>query len=179
MSIKTARRTILVALIVLSFALSAGTAMALSVGKGDMAPDFTLNNLDDKPVKLSDGRGKVVLLAFWASWCPRCMDELAFLQELYAEHKDEMVVIAVNQDTKNLSKTHLEKLKVDIAKMKLGYEVLLDLKFEAWQQYGINALPTSVIIDREGKIVYVEPNYYWASQKKIKGVLKELGLGVE
>jgi peroxiredoxin len=88
-----------------------------------------------------------------------------------------MVVLAINQDTKNLSDTHIEKLKASIDEMGLEFPVLIDKEFEAWQKYGINALPTSVIVDREGKVAFAEPNYYWASQKKIKAVLAGLGIG--
>lgn len=150
---------------------------ALTVKDGDMAPDFEISTLDGKKVKLSSYRGKVVLLAFWASWCPRCLEELAFLQGLYTGNKEKLTVLAVNQDTKNLSDAHLAKLKETVAEMNLSFPILIDLEFDAWQKYGINALPTSIIVDPAGKVVFAEPNYYWASQNKIKGILAGLGIG--
>lgn len=157
--------------------LFATTGHALTVKDGDMAPDFEISTLDGTKTKLSSYKGKVVLLAFWASWCPRCLEELAFLQGLYTGNKDKLTVLAINQDTKNLSETHLAKLKETVTEMNLSFPVLIDLEFEAWQKYGINALPTSIIVDQEGKIVFAEPNYYWASQNKIKGILAGLGIG--
>lgn len=150
---------------------------ALMVKEGDVAPDFEISTLDGKKVKLSSYKGKVVLLAFWASWCPRCLEELAFLQGLYTGNKEKLTVLAVNQDTKNLSEAHLAKLKETVAEMNLSFPVLIDLEFDAWQKYGINALPTSIIVDPAGKVAFAEPNYYWASQAKIKGILAKLGIG--
>ncbi len=151
-------------------------AGALCVEEGQTAPDFTISDIDGTPVTLSSYRGKVVFLAFWASWCPRCMEELAFLQGLYTGFAKDMVVLAINQETQNLSNAHVEKLKKEITGLGVQFPILLDKELDVWKAYCINALPTSVILDREGKVRFAEPNYYWASQKKIKEVLGELGL---
>ena len=152
-----------------------GQAVCLDVGQE--AADFTISDIDGNPVTLSKLRGKVVLLAFWASWCPRCMEELAFLQGLYTGFSDQLEVLAINQETQNLSAAHVAKLKEEIEGLGIEFPILLDQELSVWKSYCINALPTSVILDREGKVRFVEPNYYWASQKKIKGVLQELGVG--
>jgi len=149
---------------------------ALCVELGDEAPDFTVETLDGKPVTLSDYRGKVVFLAFWASWCPRCMEELAFLQGLYTGLSKDLVVLAVNQETQNLSETHVAKLREEIGTLGIQFPVLLDKNLSVWKAYCVNALPTSVILDREGKVRFAEPNYYWASQKRFRAVLADLGL---
>lgn len=166
-----------VGMFALCLAFAALPAKALTVSAGNPAPEFELKDLDGKVVKLADYRGKVVMMAFWASWCPRCMEELAFLQGLYTGKKDQLTILAINQDTKNLSQAHVDSLRSEIKQMGLEFPVLLDTEFEVWQKYGINALPTSVVVDKEGKIVYAEPNYYWASQKKIRNVLAGLGIG--
>lgn len=165
--------------LVLCAALLLGTARpghAVCLELGQEAPDFTISDIDGNPVTLSKLRGKVVLLAFWASWCPRCMEELAFLQGLYTGLSDELEVLAINQETQNLSATHVAKLKEEIEELGIEFPILLDKELEVWKSYCINALPTSVILDKEGKVRFVEPNYYWASQKKIKTVLRELGV---
>jgi len=153
-----------------------GQARALCLEVGDVAPDFTIDDIEGKPVKLSDYRGKVVFLAFWASWCPRCMEELAFLQGLYTGLSKDLVVLAVNQETQNLSATHVAKLKAEITGLGIQFPILLDKDLEVWKAYCINALPTSVILDQEGKVRFAEPNYYWASQKKFREVLGEMGI---
>jgi peroxiredoxin len=166
------------ALAVLCATLSApGRSLALCLDAGQKAPEFTLEDINGKPVTLSSFQGKVVLLAFWASWCPRCMEELAFLQGLYTGYEKDLVVLAVNQETQNLSAAHVAKLKEEITNLGIQFPILLDKNLDVWKSYCINALPTSVILDREGKVKFAEPNYYWASQKKIKAVLQDLGLG--
>lgn len=157
-------------------AVPSGSALALCLEPGQKAPDFTLQDINGAPVKLSSYAGKVVLIAFWASWCPRCMEELAFLQGLYTGYEKDLVVLAINQETQNLSPTHVAKLKEEITNLGIQFPILLDKELEVWKSYCINALPTSVILDREGKVRFAEPNYYWASQKKIKAILADLGL---
>jgi peroxiredoxin len=152
---------------------------AVCVEVGQEAPEFTMGDIDGNPVTLSALRGKVVLLTFWASWCPRCMEELAFLQGLYTGYSGKLEVLAVNQETQNLSATHVAKLKEEITGLGIEFPILLDKELEVWRSYCINALPTSVILDQAGKVQFVEPNYYWASQKKIKAVLQELGVGAQ
>jgi peroxiredoxin len=172
-------RVPLIVVLVLCAALLLGSVrpgQAVCLDIGQEAADFTLGDIDGKPVTLSQLRGKVVLLAFWASWCPRCMEEMAFLQGLYTGFSGQLEVLAINQETQNLSATHVAKLKEEIEGLGIEFPVLLDKELEVWKSYCINALPTSVILDRSGKARFVEPNYYWASQKKIKAVLQELGV---
>jgi thiol-disulfide isomerase/thioredoxin len=118
-------------------------------------------------------------MAFWASWCSRCLEELTFLQELNADLSDDIVVLAINQETQNLSATHVEQLKQQAAELGVEYPIVLDRDLDVWSAYCINALPTSVILDRKGVIRFAEPNYYWASKKKITKVLLELGVLAE
>jgi peroxiredoxin len=153
-----------------------GRAYALCVEIGKAAPDFTLEDMDGIPVQLSAHRGKVVLLAFWASWCPRCMEELAFLQGLSTGRSKDLIVLAINQETQNLSPAHVAQLREEVESLGIEFPVLLDKELSVWKSYCINALPTSIILDREGVVRFAEPNYYWASQKKIRSVLKELGI---
>ena len=156
--------------------LSAGPARALCIEEGQTAPDFSLEDLNGKRVSLADFKGKVVLLAFWASWCPRCMEELAFLQGLYTGFEKDLTVLAINQETQNLSASHVARLKEEITVLGIQFPVLLDKNLDVWKSYCINALPTSIILDKDGKVRFSEPNYYWASQKKIKTVLSGLGI---
>ncbi|MFP4021177.1 MAG: peroxiredoxin family protein, partial [Halanaerobium sp.] len=62
---------------------------------GMQAPDFTLKNMDDKEVSLSDYRGQKVFLNFWASWCPPCRQEMPDMQKLHEEYGEEVVILAV------------------------------------------------------------------------------------
>lgn len=122
----------------------AGPAVSASI-----APDFTLPDLAGQPVSLSDLRGQVVLLNFWATWCPPCAAEMPDLNALYerygAEHN--FVVVAINKEE--------EQAVVDafVADRGLTFPVLLDGDGTVTlNRFVIRSLPMSLIIDREGKV---------------------------
>ena len=116
---------------------------------GQPAPDFELQSLDGKNVKLSDFRGKGVLLNFWATWCEPCKLEMPWFVELQKEYAAQgFQVIGVAMD---------DSSKEDIAKFaqKVGvnYPILIG-KDEVGQSYGgVNVLPTTYFVDRDGKLV--------------------------
>jgi peroxiredoxin len=109
--------------------------------------DFTLTDLEGRPWKLADLKGKVVLLNFWATWCPPCNRELPDLQALYEKYKDQgFVVLAVSDEEAG-------KVKPFIAKRKLTYPVLLDPGRKVNDLFEIEGIPKSFVYDRDGKIV--------------------------
>ncbi|WP_127125384.1 TlpA disulfide reductase family protein [Pseudoflavitalea rhizosphaerae] len=118
---------------------------------GVMAPDFTQNDQNDKPVKLSDFRGKYVLVDFWASWCGPCRAENPNVVKTYNEFKDKnFTILGVSLDNKK--ENWLKAIDDD----QLTWSHVSDLKF--WQnavavQYGVRAVPTNLLIDPNGKIV--------------------------
>ncbi|WP_153733467.1 peroxiredoxin family protein [Sporosarcina obsidiansis] len=120
--------------------------------KGDLAPDFELTTLTGETVKLSDYRGKKVMLNFWASWCPPCRTEMPHMETYYNEYKDSsnMEILAVNM-------TKTEKNKEDSAKAfveeyQLTFPILLDTKSEVMKTYGVKVYPTTYILNTEGVI---------------------------
>jgi len=130
--------------------------------------------MDGKQVTLADYEGKVVMMVFWASWCSRCREEMAFLQDLSGRLSDDTVVLAINQETENVDPEHLARLREDVTTMGLEFPVLLDTELEVWGEYCVNALPTNIIIDRDGQVAFAEPNYYWASQDQLTAALRDL-----
>ncbi len=152
------------------------SARALCVEPGQVAPDFTARNLGGEAVSLSDYRGRVVLLAFWSSWCSRCQEELAFLQELEATKKTDLVILAVNQEAEELDHQHVAAVHDRVSDWQIPFPVLLDEGLRVWGQYCLNALPTSVVVDREGRVHFAEPNFYWASEENLTRALSELGV---
>jgi len=169
----------IVAGILMALTLAGSVARAsLCVEVGQPAPDFTLETADGGSVHLADYRGKVVLVVFWATWCPRCMEQLAFLQGLHTSLGDRLAILAVNQETQLLSPLHVSKLRDDLTRSGITFPVPLDKQLDVWTTYCIGALPTTVILDREGNVRFAEPNFYWASKQKIEGVLTELGVPV-
>lgn len=158
------------ALILALFAILPAAASALCVEVGKPVADLTLPTIDGKSVSLSSYRGKIVLLAFWASWCPRCMEELTFLQGIYKSSPD-IVVLAINQESQNISSAHIERIRKSLKESRIDFPVLLDRNLDAWNAFCINALPTSVIVDPKGKVRFAEANYYWATQDKLADII--------
>ncbi|GAB4366854.1 MAG: hypothetical protein Kow00128_10700 [Deltaproteobacteria bacterium] len=156
--------------------LLVSSAHALCVETGKAVPEISLPSLEGEPVSLAGFRGKIVLLAFWASWCPRCEEELTFLQGVYKTSPD-IVVVAINQESQNISRAHIERIRNTLKDWKIDFPVLLDKNLDAWNSFCINALPTSIILDKSGVVRWAEANYYWASQDKIAEVIQAIRLG--
>jgi peroxiredoxin len=117
--------------------------------KGQLAPDFTLKDIDGKTVRLSDYRGKAVVLNFWATWCPPCKVEMPWLVDLENKYRSQgLQVIGVALD---------EAGKDEIAKfarqMNLNYPVLIGDDNTADAYGNVQMLPTTFYINAEGKIV--------------------------
>lgn len=161
-------RFAMLALVISSLLPVAASALCVEIGKP--VHDVTLPTIDGQNVTLSSFRGKIVLLAFWASWCPRCEEELTFLQGIYKSNPD-IVVLAINQESQNISRAHIERIRKTLKEWKIDFPVLIDRNLDAWNTFCINALPTSIIIDPKGKVRFAEANYYWATQDKIADVI--------
>jgi thiol-disulfide isomerase/thioredoxin len=115
------------------------------------APDFTLNDMDGKPHTLSALRGNVVLVNFWATWCPPCRKEMPSLEFLYAKFSGKAFrVLAVNQweDADHVF-SYMGELNVFPS-----FPILFDPQSQVSELYGVRGLPTSFLIDPEGRIIY-------------------------
>jgi len=116
-----------------------------------MAPDFELKDADGRTVQLSDYRGKVVLLNFWATWCGPCKIEIPWFVEFEKEFKDEgfaVLGISLDEDGWDVVKPYLEENRVN-------YRVLMGNDEVAMLYGGVDSLPTTFLIDREGRIASV------------------------
>ncbi len=120
---------------------------------GSEAPDFEMEAPDGKNLKLSDFRGKYVLLDFWASWCMPCRAEHPYLREVYKNYKDKgFEIFAVSLDQEGKKQAWLNAIEQD----KITWPQVSDLKFfnsKAATLYGITAIPQSFLLDKEGKIL--------------------------
>lgn len=167
-------RTVRFAALLLAFlSMAPAAASALCVEIGKPVPEMTLPTIDDRNMSISSFRGKIVLIAFWASWCPRCGEELMFLQGIYKTSPD-IVVLGINQESQNISHAHVERIRTSLKEWKIDFPVLVDRNLDAWNGFCINALPTSIILDRKGRVRFAEANYYWATQDKIAGIIGEI-----
>jgi peroxiredoxin len=112
------------------------------------APDFSLKNLNGQTVRLSDFTGKIVILNFWATWCPPCRIEIPHLKELYAQYRDrgvEVIGISLDSAGEQVVRDFVEKNQIDYAILLGDEKITLDYG-------GILGIPTSFIIDRQGRI---------------------------
>lgn len=160
----TGIRKSLVGIFLVAFVLLAAPAVAVTLHPGDNAPNFSLKDIDGNKVSLGQFRGKTVVIAFWSTWCSRCEEELTFLKDSFGKRND-VVVLLVNQD----SEKSVSLLRVRTVKEKLGitFPILMDEGLALWDGFGINALPTSVVIGKNGVVKMVESNFYWASPEKL------------
>ncbi len=128
--------------------------------------DFSLPFLDGKNVSLSSYRGKVVLLNFWATWCPPCRAEMPSMETLYRRFNNqglEILAVDVGEDTLMVQRF--------IRSGGYTFPVMLDNDNKVSSVYGIEAIPTTYIIDREGKIIgRVIGSIMWDNQKVIAAI---------
>jgi cytochrome c biogenesis protein CcmG, thiol:disulfide interchange protein DsbE len=116
---------------------------------GKVAPEFALVDLDDKPVRLSDYRGKVVFLNFWATWCKPCREEMPSMEVLHKNFaKDGLVVLAVSIDRVTTTKD----IPPFIKSMNLSFPVLIDSWGKTDMPYKRMGVPETFIIDQQGVI---------------------------
>ncbi len=115
------------------------------------ASDFELLNMDEEKRKLSDYRGKVVLLNFWATWCPPCIREMPSMERLHQQiNADDFSVIAINQmEDGDQVFAFTGQLEIDPT-----FEILFDSRSEVSQAYAVRGLPTTYLIDKQGNIRY-------------------------
>jgi peroxiredoxin len=145
-----------------------GTASFEARASTTAAPEWQLNDPDGQPVKLSDFKGKVVILDFWATWCPPCRAEIpgfVALQKQYAAQG--LTVVGVSLDTAGAS-----VVKSFMKNLGMNYPVVIGDEKIAADYGGVSAIPTTFVIDRNGNIVTSHQGY--ASQLVFESEIRPL-----
>jgi len=133
------------------------------------APDFALKDANNKTVSLSAFRGKVVLLNFWATWCPPCRAEMPALNKLYRSLKQRgLVVIAVSTDRS------MEHMKDFLEKNRVDFPVVFDANRTTARQYRVFSMPTTFLIDKNGIIAEKFYGEYEWNEPETKGKIEKL-----
>ncbi|MFS0557520.1 peroxiredoxin family protein [Brevibacillus sp. 179-C9.3 HS] len=128
----------------------ADSSLTVGINQGNLAPDFELQTLAGESVKLSDFRGKKVIVNMWATWCPPCRAEMPDMQKFYEKYKEENVtILAVNMTT---SEKNVESIPTFLDEFGITFPVVLDEQNEVAEIYQVVALPSSYIIDANGVI---------------------------
>ncbi len=113
---------------------------------GAVAPDFSLNTPDNQTIKLSQFRGKPVLINFWATWCAPCITELPLLVQTYQANQGKLVILGINM------KEDAGTVEARVKSVGITYPVGLDNTGEVTNRYQVRGYPTSLFVDKNGVI---------------------------
>lgn len=136
------------------------------------APDFTLKSRSGENLKLSEYRGDVVMINFWASWCAPCRQEMPLLEELYKKYNDlGFTLLAVNVEEDSSKADDL------LGEVLVTFPVLFDNTNKVSKLYNVVAMPSTVIVDRDGNMRYLHrgylPGYEEEYNKQVKELIRE------
>jgi len=136
------------------------------------APEFTLRSTKGKKVSLSDYKGSVVLINFWATWCAPCIQELPSLQRIHDDlNKEGFTVLAINVDEAR----HKSGIKPLIKKMNLTFPILLDSTSSVMSLYNPQMnIPFSVVVNKKGNIYAYFNGYHKGLENEIKKAIEEM-----
>lgn len=137
-------------------------------GIGTQAPDFSLQDLNGHTWSLADCRGRVVLVRFWADWCPYCRFEMPVIDKYYRRLSSQgFLVLAVNV------KQSAQVAEVFAVQMNMSMPVLLDSRGDLAGQYGVHAIPTNFLIDRQGIIREILIGEVFREEKPLQDLLQK------
>ena len=150
------------------FAVVAGTASS-AIAPATTAPDFTLHAMGGANLRLKEQRGRVVMVNFWATWCAPCRQEMPHLNRLYEKYRASgFVLLGVNVDDDTRNAAELA------TKLGLKFPVLLDTDKGVSKLYDLSTMPSTVLIDRDGKVRYVHRGYLTGYEDTYDKQIREL-----
>ena len=159
-------------LVALAFGALAASSLASSSLEGQVAPDFALKSSTGENLRLSEYRGDVVMINFWATWCGPCRQEMPLLDELYSRYERvgfNLLGVNIDDDSRRAMQM-VEELGV-------SFPVLFDARKEVSKLYEVEAMPVTVIVDRTGTVRYVhhgyKPGYEDKYLDQIRSLLRE------
>jgi peroxiredoxin len=157
-------------LLVIGFSAAAWSGSALALPEtGKAAPDFVLKSESGRNIRLSELRGEVVLVNFWASWCTPCRQELPLLNAIYSRLRSAgltLLAVNVDEDRKNADAM--------LKRFELRFPTLFDSNKSVASLYKVDTMPTTLLIDRSGRVRYVHRGYYSGAEAKYEQQLREL-----
>ena len=156
----------------LVISILAASSLASSGMEGQPAPDFALKSSTGENMRLSEYRGDVVMINFWATWCGPCRQEMPLLDELYTRYER----VGFNLLGVNIDDDSGRAMKM-IDELGVNFPVLFDARKEVSKLYAVEAMPVTVLVDREGKVRHVHHGYKPGYEEKyldqIRSLLRE------
>ena len=152
--------------------ITASSGLASSGLVGQPAPDFVLKSASGENIRLSEYRGDIVMINFWATWCGPCRQEMPLLDELYGRYgKVGFSLLGVNIDDDS------EKALEMAEELGVSFPVLFDAEKEVSKRYQVEAMPVTVLVDRSGTVRHVhhgyKPGYEQTYLTEIRALLRE------
>ena len=159
-------------LLAVLFSVFAAGSLASSGLTGKPAPDFALRSATGENLRLSEYRGDVVMINFWATWCGPCRQEMPLLDELYSRYQRVgFNVLGINIDDDSRRAMRM------VDDLGVSFPVLFDTRKEVSKLYRVEAMPVTILVDREGNVRYVhygyKPGYEQLYLDEIRTLLRE------
>ena len=150
----------------------ATSSLAASDLAGQMAPDFALKSSTGENLRLSEYRGDVVMINFWATWCGPCRQEMPLLDDLYGRYQRvgfSLLGVNIDDDSRRAMKM--------VQELGISFPVLFDESKEVSKLYAVEAMPVTILVDREGRVRHVHHGYKPGYEEKylteIRSLLRE------
>jgi peroxiredoxin len=150
----------------------AASSLASSGMEGQPAPDFALKSATGENMRLSEYRGDVVMINFWATWCGPCRQEMPLLDELYSRYQRvgfNLLGVNIDDDSRRAMQM--------VDELGVNFPVLFDARKQVSKLYAVEAMPVTVLVDREGNVRHVHHGYKPGYEEKyldqIRSLLRE------
>jgi peroxiredoxin len=144
-------------------------SVAAAVDVGGRAPEIGLNDLDGRPMRMNELRGKVVLVDFWASWCAPCRQEFPVLQRLHQRFASQgLVIVGVSVDNE------LRNVRDFLRRNPASFRIVHDPRKEVAGRYGGRAMPSSYLIDRRGIVRFYHPGFRAGDAAQLEREVQQL-----
>ena len=139
---------------VILFTLSAVSIVSFAKIRTEAAPDFVLKSASGKNIRLSELKGRIIMLNFWATWCGPCTEEIPYLNKIHDSlNPYDFELLGINLDVDQSKAIHLAN------KLNVNFPILFDVEKDVSKSFSIDAMPTTIIIDRSGDIRHINRGF--------------------
>ena len=153
----------------IAMSISAVSLVSFAKIKLESAPDFVLKSASGKNIRLSEYKGRVIMLNFWATWCGPCAEEIPYLNEIHDSLDPyDFELLGINLDEDKSKAIHLAN------KLDINFPILFDDEKYVSKSFSIDAMPTTIIIDRSGKVRHINRGFRKGYEKRYYNQIQAL-----